>query len=82
MQQVHPPFLLPRARDDLPHEPGVPLRVQTEVVGDGIERIAAVIRAGGSKWVVRLVYASIFLTVLAETVRYWARAIKGGKALR
>ncbi len=58
----------------------VPRRVQDEVVGDGIERIAALVRAGGSKWVVRLVYASVILTVVAEIVRYWVRAIKGEKA--
>lgn len=55
-------------------------RVQTEVVGDGIERIEAVIRAGGSKRAVRFVYASVILTVVGEIVRYWARALKGGKA--
>ena len=60
----------------------VPRRVQTEVLGDGIERISSVVRASGSRWAIRLVYATVVLTVLAETIRYWARAIKGGKALR
>jgi hypothetical protein len=58
----------------------VPRRVQTEVVGDGIESIATVVRAGGSTWAVRLVYASVVLTVFAEIIRFWARALKGEKA--
>lgn len=58
----------------------IPRRVQTEVMGDGIERICAVVLAGESKWKLRLVHLSVFLVVLAEIVRYWARAIKGQKA--
>ena len=58
----------------------VPRRVQTEVIGDGLERIDAVVRGGGSKWAVRAVKASVFLAVVGEIVRYWARAIKGEKA--
>jgi hypothetical protein len=58
----------------------VPRRIQTEIVGDGIERVVAVVRGGGSKWAVRLVYASVIGIVIGETVRYWARALKGEKA--
>jgi hypothetical protein len=58
----------------------VPRRVQTEVVGDAFERLNDAVRAGGSKWVVRFVYTSVILTVCAEIVRYWARALKGERA--
>jgi hypothetical protein len=55
-------------------------RIQTEVVGDGLERIGAIVQSGGSRWQVFLVSASVALVVLCEIVRYVARSLKGRPA--
>ncbi len=60
----------------------LPARINSEVVGDALERIGAAAEKGRSRWYLRALFAITLLVVLLEVVRYVARGIKGEKALR
>jgi hypothetical protein len=59
----------------------VPIRVQSEVVGDCIERIVQATREGRSSWYLLAMYAFAVVTVLGEIIRYFARSLKGEDVL-
>jgi hypothetical protein len=55
----------------------VPERVRSEVVGDCVERIVEVVKSGGSRWAIALVYAATCFVVTCEIIRYVVRSLKG-----
>jgi hypothetical protein len=59
----------------------VPKRVNTEVVGDALERIGAVVVRGGSRWELAAVYIGACYYVVCEIARYTIRSLRGRKPL-
>ena len=60
----------------------VPARVNTEVVGDVIERLTAAEARGLSRWHMRGLMVLAYLVIVLEIARSVARGVMGKKALR